>query len=400
MKKLRMVCLLAVAGTALLGCSRQPAGQEQTETAREELVLWSYYETDAQRSGLNSLIGGFNQSQNQYHVTWEYVPMTDFDKELSRSYTEQELPDMVLIDNPDMPSFMRMGIFEDITDRIEDWDLAGEYYPAALETVRLDGRYYGIPFICNNLGLIYNTKMLDEAGIDPPKNWEELQSAALALTTEDRSGFLMCAISSEQGAFQIIPWILGAGEPIDQIGGKLTEQTYSFLNSLVEEGSMSSDCINLSQTDVARKFIAGDTAMMENGPWILSMLDKAGVPYGIAKFPTGAQEAMVTGGENIGIVKGKNVDGSLAFLQYCQGENVMESFCKNTGALPARRENTRKLTKSQPKLQVFADQMEYAISRTSIPEWNTLSESLTSNFYSMISGEITPKRAANAIRIK
>ena len=400
MKKKKMVFLLAAAGMILLGCSRQPADVAQTEAAREELILWSYYETDAQRSGLSALIGGFNQSQNQYHMTWEYVPMTDFDKELSRSYTEQELPDMVLIDNPDMPAFMRMGIFEDITDRIGDWDLLEEYYPAALETVRLDGRYYGIPFICNNLGLIYNTEMLEEAAIDPPENWEELRKAAAALATEERSGFLMCAISSEQGAFQIIPWILGAGEEADEIGGRLTEQTYSFLNSLVEEGSMSADCINLSQTDVARKFIAGETAMMENGPWILSMLDKAGVPYGIAKFPEGAREAMITGGENIGIVRGKNVDGALAFLQYCQGGKVMENFCKNTGALPARRENARKLTQSQPKLQVFADQMEYAIPRTSIPEWNTISESLTSNFYSMISGEITPRRAANAIGIK
>ena len=124
------------------------------------------------------------------------------------------------------------------------------------------------------------------------------------------------------------------------------------------------------------------------------------MPYGIAKFPEGAREAMITGGENIGIVRGKNVDGALAFLQYCQGGKVMENFCKNTGALPARRENARKLTQSQPKLQVFADQMEYAIPRTSIPEWNTISESLTSNFYSMISGEITPRRAANAIGIK
>lgn len=35
-------------------------------------MIWAYYETQAQRNGLNELVKNFNQSQNEYEVEWEY----------------------------------------------------------------------------------------------------------------------------------------------------------------------------------------------------------------------------------------------------------------------------------------------------------------------------------------
>ena len=32
---------------------------------KEKLVIWAYYETQAQRNGLNELVKSFNQSQNE-----------------------------------------------------------------------------------------------------------------------------------------------------------------------------------------------------------------------------------------------------------------------------------------------------------------------------------------------
>lgn len=396
-KKACSYLLILLMAIQMAGCGEQESDGQEESKAREELVLWSYYETDAQRSGLDNLVNGFNQSQSQYRASWKYVPMTDFDKQLSRSYTEQSLPDMVLIDNPDMPVFIRLGIFEDITEQIESWNLEEEYYKAAVETVSLDGRYYGIPFICNNLGLIYNKEMLAEAQVDPPGTWDELRTAAKKLTAGERKGFLMSAVDSEQGAFQILPWILSAGEDPDQIGGEKTKEAFEFLNSCVEDGSMSNECINLTQIDVARKFIAGEAAMIENGPWILSMLQEAGIPYGITKLPVNRVSSMITGGENIGFIKGKNVEGSLKFFQYCMNGEVMESFCIKTGSLPAKIKKAKKVVKKDEQLSVFEEQMETALARTSIHSWSALSKQIPKSFYQMVSKEKTPEEAVKML---
>ena len=39
--------------------------------------------------------------------------------------------------------------------------------------------------------MAYNTAMLEEAGIEPPTNWEELQAAAEALTSGDQKAFCL-----------------------------------------------------------------------------------------------------------------------------------------------------------------------------------------------------------------
>ena len=55
------------------GCgSENEKEQSDKETGREEIVLWSYYETDMQKTSLDELVNGFNESQEQYYLSWEY----------------------------------------------------------------------------------------------------------------------------------------------------------------------------------------------------------------------------------------------------------------------------------------------------------------------------------------
>lgn len=376
---------------AVCGCGDGKQQDPSERTEREKIVLWSYYETEAQHDALDELIQGFNLDQNQYEASWEYVPMTDFTKKLMMAYTEQALPDLALIDNPEMPVCIQMGLFEDITEFLEELQVEERYYPDLLQTVSADGRMYRIPAVCNNVALIYNRQYLEEAGIEPPKNREELRTAAEKLTTEEHKGFLMSGIEGEQGAFQILPWILSTGEPADGLGGEGTVEALSFLYELMEEGWMSHNCINLSQTDVARVFANGEAAMMENGPWVFPMLQEAGIDYGVIALPSGGQNSVIVGGENLGILRGKNIEGAKLFLEYYNEDMVQRKFCEKSHSLPGR---TDVQMRGQPKMQVIEAQMKGAIVRSGIPSWNTLSGELTEAFYRMTVGEITPEQAA------
>ena len=392
--KKRLACMLA-AFLTVCGCGGEKLQDQTGRTEREKIVVWSYYETEAQHDALDELIQGFNLDQNQYEASWEYVPMTDFTKKLMMAYTEQALPDLALIDNPDMPVCIKMGLFEDITEFLEELQIKESYYPDLLQTVTVDGRMYGIPAVCNNVALIYNREYLKEAGVEPPENWEELKTAAEKLTTENRKGFLMSGIEGEQGAFQILPWILSTGEPADGLGGEGTAEAFAFLYGLMEEGCMTHNCINLSQTDVARVFAGGEAAMMENGPWVFPMLKEAGIDYGVSALPTGGQNSVIVGGENLGILRGKNIEGAKLFLEYYNKDMVLRKFCEKAHSLPAK---TGVQMRNQSDMQVIEDQMKGAVIRSRIPSWNTMSGELTEAFYRMTVGEITPEQAAARLR--
>ncbi len=393
----RGMAAVMLAGLVLLsGCGRQ---EKLTGTAPEiqDIVIWAYYETQAQRDGLDVLVRSFNQSQNRYRASWEYVPMTGFVKGLSSAYTENDLPDMAIIDNPDMPTMIQLGMFEDITEQAVSWKLEEEYYPSIVETLKYENRYYGIPFNCNSTALIYNEELLEENHISPPTTWQELREAAKILTTPERSGFAMCCIASEQGAFQILPWILAAGEDAQQLGGEATVEAFSFLQSLLEDGSMSEQCINLTQTDLALEFAEGRAAIIQNGPWVFPQLEEAGIRYGIVPVPGRKAGAAVVGGENIGILKGKNLEGALEFLRFCMEEDTLTQFCHSASVLPAQISAAEMSAREQPQMQVFAQQMETAVTRTAIPGWTAISGKLTEGVYRMIAGEASPQEAAEAL---
>ncbi len=398
MKKAGIVLLL-LSSVILGACGRGESGEHPTEREQaEKIVIWAYYETQAQRVGLDTLIRDFNQSQNEYLASWEYVPMTGFNKGLSSAYTENELPDMAILDNPDMPALIQLGLFEDITEQAGGWNLTEEYYGSIVDTLTYEGRYYGIPFNCNSTALIYNRDLLDEKELEPPSSWEELRETARILTKADRSGFAMCGIEGEQGAFQILPWILAAGENPQSLGGEATKEAYEFLQSLLEDGSMSGNCINLTQTDLSLEFAEGRAAMIQNGPWAFPVLDEAGINYGIIPIPGKEPANAVVGGENIGILKGKNLEGSLAFLRFCMEGDALTDFCREASVLPAKVSAAQESAAENEKLEVFEQQMRTAITRTSIPQWASISQKLTDGLYRLVSRESTPEQIAAGIR--
>lgn len=388
-KKIYTLAFMILAG-GISGCSVNFSNGEKltTEDQKENLVIWSYYETEAQREGLDQMIRDFNQSQNEYNVSWEYVPMTVFAKGISSAYTENKLPDMVILDNPDMPSMIQLGMFEDITERVADWNLEEEYYSSIIGTVKYQNKYYGIPFNCNSTALIYNKKMLEEAGVNVPVTWTEFKKTADTLTTKEHTGFTMCSMEGEQGAFQILAWILAAGGTPPEIKGLAWENTFQFFSDLLKSGSMDENCINLTQTDVAREFADEKTAMMQNGPWVFPILDEAGIDYGIASIPGEKLNSAVLGGENIAIIKGKNAEGSLKFLDFCMNSQEIIEFCKKASVLPAKISAACEMAEENEKMAVFVKQMENAVTRTSIDQWDINSQALTDDMYKLVSGKL------------
>ena len=392
----RIICSAAfvLAGALLLGGCRkeETALVRQHKAEREELLIWAYYETNAQRDGMDALVRDFNQSQNRYTAAWEYVPMTGFAKGLTSAYTEDALPDMAILDNPDMPGLIQLGMFEDITDKALEWNLEEEYYSALVNTVEYQGKYYGVPFNCNNTALIYNQKMLEEEGIEPPETWEELRQAAAALTKEERSGFLLCGMEGEQGAFQLLSWVLAAGGDAGA--------AFAFLEQMLEDGSLPANCINLTQTDLSLEFINEKAAMMQNGPWVFPALEEAGISYGVIPIPGKKAGAAVAGGENIGILKGKNREGALAFLTYCVEQGGLEKFCEKAQVLPARISSAREYIKTRKNMEVFEEQMHEAVVRTSIDAWPSVSKDLTEGLYELVAGEKTAGEIGEKIKLK
>ena len=386
MKKLIPFLLSATLACSMLG------GAAYADDASGDVTIWYYWETEGHQKALNHIIEEFNNSQDDITVEAKYVPFADFKKQLSVGASADELPDLVILDNPDHAAYAAMGIFADITDKFD----VSNYYEGPVNSCTLDGKLYGVPFGSNDLVLFYNEDMLKEAGCEVPTTWDELLEAAKATTTDTVSGFAHCALQNEEGTFNFLPWVWSTGATSYEIDSEGGIKALQFEKDLVDSGAMTKEAINWTQGDTMHQFIAGNLAMMINGTWQVPTMREE-VPdlnWNVAPIPQDKEQASGLGGENYAVIAGGNEDAAVKFLEFATTPETCLYMMNAMGYISADSTIAKDQFEGDEVYQVFVDEMQYAHARGPLPEWPSISDAISLAFNKVITGESAPKDAA------
>jgi len=386
-------------GSSAAGTNASANAGTAVDSGQKSIVNFWYYFSNAPGTAIAKNITNFNSSQNKIEVKGQYIPFAEIKKQISVSAAGGQLPDMVQMDNPDHASFAAMGILEDITDRVKAWGQADKFFSGPINSAIYNGKYYGLPIDSNCLALYYNEDLFKAAGISaPPQTWDELKQYAEKLTKDQVKGFAFSAIKSEEGTFQFLPWLWSTGADYDKLNTPEAVEALELLADMYKKGYVSKDILTQRQSDVsAAQFATGKAAMMVNGPWIIPTLkkDAPNLNWKVAVIPTKKNSSSVLGGENLAIIKGKNVDGAWEFVKYMESPEVVEQWYKDSGYLPSRKDIIEKSDywKNDPILSVFAKQMETARARGPHPKWPQISEPIQVAIQEALTGVKSPQDA-------
>lgn len=411
MKKILTALLLATLVTTMItGCSSGSgaatvAGSEKTEEAKTEkaaetkgsvtasdVTIWYYWETEGHQKALNHIIEEFNGKQEDYKVQAKYVPFADFKKQLSIGASADELPDLVILDNPDHASYAAMGIFADLTGRFD----VTTYYDGPVNSCTLDEKLYGVPFGSNCLLLFYNEDMLQAAGCEVPATWPELLTAAQACTDGTVSGFAHCSLQNEEGTFNFLPWVWSTGATSYEIDSEGGIKALTMVKDLVDSGAMTKEAINWTQGDTMNQFISGNLAMMINGTWQVPTM-RSEVPdlnWNVAPIPMDQQQASGLGGENYAVIAGGNEEGAIKFLEYATEEETCLYMMNTMGYISSNSVIAENQFKGDSVYEEFVKEMNYANARGPLPEWPDISDAISLAFNEVMTGASTPEDAA------
>lgn len=385
------------AGTGAVETPSEPVADESAaesgETSAEgNVTIWYYWETEGHQEALNHIIDEFNGSQSGLTVEAKYVPFADFKKQLSIGASAAELPDLVILDNPDHASYAAMGIFADLTGRFD----VSTYYDGPVNSCTLDGKLYGVPFGSNDLVLFYNKDMLEKAGCEVPATWDELLETAKACTTDSVSGFAHCALQNEEGTFNFLPWVWSTGATSYEINSEGGIKALNFVKDMVDSGAMTKEAINWTQGDTMHQFIAGNLAMMINGTWQIPTMraDAPDVNWGVAPIPKDANPVSGLGGENYAVIAGGNEEGAIKFLEYAVSGETCLYMMQQMGYISSDSTIAEGQFEGDEVYQVFVDQMQYAQARGPLPEWPEISDAISLAFNKVITGDSEPVQAA------
>lgn len=354
-----------------------------------EVELWHYFDSSNDKDMINKWVEDYNALQDKIHITATYVSRQELMNQYAIGAISGELPDIGMVDSPDMASFISLGVFADITDQLNAWGELDNFYPGPLSScMDSEGKLYGLPQNTNCLALGCNMDMLKAAGYDHmPKDLTELKEMVAATSDPDNGvyGMAMCCIGTEEGTFQLLPWLRssvgGQGVNVDNLTAQSAVDGLTVLGDFIHNNYMSKEAVNWTQADAWYAFCAGKAAMVECGTWHLAMTGdiNGSFNYDFCLLPTGEEGTSTStiGGENFGICTGcVDTDACVAFLKWMCSKEKEAEWAVGAGKIPVRSDSEAVYSYETKGFQVFVDEMNYAQARGPHAEWPTISEAI------------------------
>ncbi len=390
MRKLQMMALL-MSGMVLTGVF---AGVNTVQAdAKTEITLWHYFSTEGSQQRLQEYVDEFNAQSDKTEVKVTVLPFADFKKQLTVGAAASSLPDLAMIDNCDTVSYAAMGILEDITDKVENWKSYQNYFPEILNTCKYEDKVYGMPLQSNNLEIIYNKDIFDELGVEYPTNdwtFDDLKELAEKTTTDKYKGFAVSGIQSEESTYQFLPFFWTAGGETMNLNSDAGKTALSLWSDMVAEGYMPKDCITWTQSELASQFESGNIAMHVMGCWNITPYKDHDLNYGVVEIPSateGGEKTTVYGGENLCVVKGKNTENALEFLEWMEDYDRISEWDKANDHFTACDEAVADERFQTEEMKPFIDMVPNSRARDVVTYWPSISEGYQQAIQEALSGQ-------------
>lgn len=344
----KIASLLAVSSLAVAGLSACGGGNSEPSAAPEagedlettiKILAPSY--ADSTKADWEAIIAEFNKTYPNVTVELQVEGWDDFTSKVQARIQAQDMPD-ILNDNQFALS-AESGILYPI-DEVISADVLKTIDPALLENGKgLDGTQWAAPDVASARNLTYNVDILEQAGVDVPKTWADMEAACTAIKAKfpDVYPYGM-PLGQEEAQIEATLWVWGAGGDWKD-GDKLSTQTpevaegFDQMKKLIDMGCTQPNVGSSNRADVVDLFNNGKVAMYNGHSGLFSDTPDT-IKYDAAPIPSKDGEPVAVGVTDF-IVAFDNGDedrkaATAAFLDLFYSDAMYTSWYKASGLLP------------------------------------------------------------------
>lgn len=305
---------------------------------------WTGFEEAAMRK----VVDTFNARQDRIHV--DMLAVSQVDQKMLLSTAGGTPPDVAGVWDNNVVVYADYNAIQPLDELCRRDGLGPEdYVPAYWDLCRHRGHTYAMPTTPASVGLHWNRKLFQEAGLDPnkpPRTIEELDAMAEKLTKRDASGKIvqMGFLPAEPGW-----WNWGWGY---FFGGKLWDGTgeattsspenirafkwvkgYADKNGSKDLQVFQSGFGNFSSPQNA--FLTGQVAMVLQGVWMANYIhnNNPSLDWDAAPFPYPADRPDLANSTPVGLdvlvipTGSKHPQEAWEFIKFVQSQEGMEMLC-------------------------------------------------------------------------
>jgi multiple sugar transport system substrate-binding protein len=262
---------LAFAGTAL-GLSMSPALAQPVSIDFWDMIWGGPTYPEAAQA----LVDKYNAEHPDVQVVYRSVPWTNWYETFVTAIASGSAPDISTGAGFQAVQLYDQGAIMPVDEVVAQLD-PNDFAPGALDALRYDDHYVGLPWAVDLRVLFYRKDLLEAAGVAVPTNWEEFRAAAKTLTADGKFGLVS---SGDSGGMH---WILASsinngGGLFDAEGkpaltGERTTEALQYLSDLKADGSVNPASVGYVNDDARGAFFRGEAAFLLNGPLLA---DQAG----------------------------------------------------------------------------------------------------------------------------
>jgi multiple sugar transport system substrate-binding protein len=354
-----VVAGLLVASLTLAGCSGSGTASDPNKDdaagydpkATVSLTWWTGQTADAETLA--------EALAKEYHTAHPNVTLNvssgasttdELLTKLSAGFTSGSYPDISYAFGSWATELGRSGKTQNLNNFVADPATAWSEIPApARTTATVDGRVIGVPALVDNLGLIYNKKLFDDANLAYPTDawsWDDFRAAAKKLTNPAKGiyGTAYSVSGSEDTTWHLWPLLWQKGGKILDDKGKPAFNSDAGVSALefLRQMAVDDKSMYLDQTDekYGPLFYAGNVGMIMSGPWVLYDLKDQGVDYGATYLPAFNGDHETVSGPDLWVLLNHNdpnrSGASRDFIRWLTSKAIDPRWNLANGNLPLR----------------------------------------------------------------
>lgn len=358
------VCLLLI--MAACSSSNQSSADGRVTL---EVALWDQNISEV----VDKSIDLFEKEHPNVKVNVTYIPFGEYWAKLRTSAMGGSGPDIFWMNGPNFYQYASKGLIKDLQPFIEKDQLdTSVYTPALVELYTYEDDLYGMPYFLDSVGLFYNKKLFDEAGVPYPDEtwtWADIEEAGMKLTDKNKKVFgYIARFDNQQGYYNLIHqaggFIINEKKTKSGFSTPESKDALLFTKKLMDKG-ISPSAKTQIETKADQIFGSGKAAMVPAisviAPTYKEML---GDDLGVAPLPKGKQKATIVHGLSWAM-NGKTKHEELAWelMKKLSGEKAGKFMGESGFSIPAYQEAETIWIESIPSLdlQVFTDSLAFGV---------------------------------------
>lgn len=338
--------LLGLLLSWMVSCSTASnTGSKQSTSGGQEVEFWTMQLQPEFTDYFNQLIADFETENPNIKVRWVDVPWADMQSKILTAVSAGTAPDVVNL-NPDFASQLAgRNAWLELDDKIPA-DVREQYLSKIWQASTLNNESFGIPWYLTTSVAIYNTELLQQAGVSqPPTTFEEMAEVARQVKDQTGKHAFFVTFVPEDSAEVLQSFVQMGAQLVDEQGQAAFntaegKAVFQYWTDLYKAGLLPREVLTQGHRRAIELYQAGETAILNSGAEFLKNI--ATNAPAIAEVSASAPQITgETGKKNVAVMNlviprgTEQPEAALNFALFVTNDENQLAFAKAANVLPS-----------------------------------------------------------------